>query len=145
MDNVFSAIQCLNASPAVVWQVITDPVHMLQWMGDETMNLTIDTSWIPGTDIIITGTHHQPFENKGIVLQCIPEQQLSYSHLSSLSRLPDEPDSYTRIDFHLVPNGAQTKLELTISNFPTESIQKHLEFYWRTTMVKIKKYTARSL
>jgi len=79
------------------------------------------------------------------VLQCIPEQQLSYTHLSSLSRLPDEPDNYTRIDFYLMPNGAQTKLELTISNFPTESIQKHLEFYWRTTMVKIKKYAARSL
>ncbi|MNS62243.1 hypothetical protein D3C72_952970 [compost metagenome] len=145
MDHIFSAIQYLNGSPAVVWQVITNPVHMLQWTGDETMNLTIDTNWIPGTEIIITGNHHQPFENKGIVLQCIPEQQLSYTHLSSLSRLPDEPDNYTRIDFHLVPNGAQTKLELTISNFPTESIQKHLEFYWRTTMVKIKKYAARSL
>jgi uncharacterized protein YndB with AHSA1/START domain len=144
MDNNFSSIQYLNALTATVWQVLTDPVHMLQWMGDETMNLAIDTDWIPSRKMMIRGTHHQPFENKGIVLECIPEQQLSYTHLSSLSRLPDEPENYTRLDFYLEPDGVQTKLKLEISNFPTESIQKHLEFYWRTTMIKIKRYAERS-
>jgi uncharacterized protein YndB with AHSA1/START domain len=143
--DIFVNTMYINASTATVWQVLTDPVHMLQWMGDDSMNLRVDTNWMPGTEIKITGTHHQPFENKGIVLECIPEQQLSYTHLSSLSQLADDHENYTHMDFYLMPDGVQTKLKLEISNFPTESIQKHLGFYWRTTMIKIKRYAERSI
>jgi hypothetical protein len=35
----------------------------------------------------------------------------------------------------------QTSLTLTINNFPTETIYRHLDFYWRTTLVMLKKFT----
>ncbi|HEY8894738.1 MAG TPA: SRPBCC domain-containing protein, partial [Niastella sp.] len=78
---------------------------------------------------------------KGTVLQFEPGKVLSYSHLSSLSRLPDQPNNYTVITFNLAPLQDQTSLTLTINNFPTETIYRHLDFYWRTTLVMLKKFT----
>ena len=38
-----------------------------------------------------------------------------------------------------LPTDQQTQLTATIENFPTETIRKHLGFYWRATIVMIKK------
>jgi hypothetical protein len=43
------------------------------------------------------------FENKGIILKYLKERILSYSHLSSVSRLPDNIENYTVIEFVLTP------------------------------------------
>jgi hypothetical protein len=66
------------------------------------------------------------------------ERKLSFTHLSSVSKLPDIPESYSTLTFILEPIDNITHLKLNIDNFPTESIRKHLEFYWRTTLVILK-------
>lgn len=123
----------IDCSPAIIWQVLTDTAIMPRWMGEE-MDLTIVTSWEVGSPIVINGFHHAAFENKGTVLRYEPFQLLSYSHLSSMSGLADVPENYTILSFLL--NG--TELTISFSNFPTEAIQKHLEFYWRGTIYRIK-------
>ncbi|HEX5555360.1 MAG TPA: SRPBCC domain-containing protein [Chitinophagaceae bacterium] len=80
------------------------------------------------------------FENKGIILKYLKERILSYSHLSSVSRLPDNIENYTVIEFVLTPLNKQTTLTINITNFPAEAIQKHLAFYWRGTIYNIKQY-----
>ena len=79
------------------------------------------------------------FENRGTVLQCEPNNVLRYSHLSSLSRLPDEAGNYSVIEFRLTPLNDRTSLTLTIDNCPTEVIFRHLDFYSRTTIEVMKK------
>lgn len=79
------------------------------------------------------------FENRGTVLQFEPEKALQYTHLSSISRLPDRPENHATIAFRLIPIGDQTTLELTLSNFHNESIQKHLVFYWNVTLEVLKR------
>lgn len=73
-----------------------------------------------------------------MVLVFEPNKTLKYTHLSSLSRLADLDENYSILEFILMPEGNQTRLSLTISNFPTETIFKHLDFYWNTTRVMIK-------
>ncbi len=107
-------------------------------MGEPGMNIEVHTNWQISTPIIIRGFHHVKFENKGTVLKFDKYSRLSYTHLSSLSQLADLPESYSIIEFILTPVDGQTSLTLNITNFPTESIRKHLEFYWRTTIFKIK-------
>jgi len=131
----------INAPVHTVWDTLTQPNLMTQWMGGDTFQLNIQTSWQVNGPIIMTGFHHLPFENKGTVLQFEPGKVLSYSHLSSLSRLPDQPENYTVITFNLAPLQDQTSLTLTINNFPTETIYRHLDFYWRTTLMMLKKFT----
>jgi hypothetical protein len=110
-------------------------------MGESEMNLEIITNWNVNSPVIIKGFHHLQFENRGIVLQHQPNKLLQYSHLSSLSRLEDKTSNYSIIKFELSPVQNQTELKLTIENFTTESIYKHLSFYWRTTIEKIKMFS----
>lgn len=128
----------INAAAATVWQTLTDPAVMQQWMAES--ELTIDTDWTVGSPILIRGElHHLPFANKGTVLQFMPEQLLQYTHLSSLSALPDQPDSYSILTFQLAPTATQTALTVTVTNFPTETIYKHLAFYWTVVLEILKR------
>ena len=138
MDGKFSTTVSINATPAKVWTILTTPQLMSEWMGEE-MDVKVVTNWSLNSPILIHGFHHLRFENKGLVLQYDEGKVLSYSHLSDISRLPDNPENYSVLEFVLTPAEQKTLLTLNIENFPTEIIRKHLEFYWRTTIIGVKK------
>ena len=138
MLNEFSATVTINSKPAEVWSALTDLERMAKWMGEPDMGIEVQTNWGIETPILIRGFHHVKFENKGAVLKYEKERRLSYSHLSSVSRLPDKQENYSILEFILAPIENHTILTVNIENFPTETIRKHLEFYWRTTILAIK-------
>ena len=128
----------INAAPSKVWDALTNPELMKRWMSETEIKITTD--WEVGNPFIIHGNLHGiNFENNGTVLQFEREKVLKYSHLNSLSRLPDEPRNYSMIEFTLAPRENQTSLTVTLSNFPTESIYKHLVFYWNVTLEILKR------
>jgi uncharacterized protein YndB with AHSA1/START domain len=131
-DNVFSKTTVINASTSKVWAALTDTDLMKKWMSES--DIQIITDWVVGNPMIIRGKlHGVKFENKGTVLTFKPEKILQYSHSSSLSRLPDTPESYCVIEFRLEPVDDQTRLTVAVSNFPNEIIYKHMAFYWNVT------------
>jgi uncharacterized protein YndB with AHSA1/START domain len=137
-DNIVNKMIHINASPSKVWEALTHPELMKKWMSETEINILTD--WQVGTPMVIRGRLHGiNFENRGTVLHFEPEKTLQYSHLSSLSRLPDEPESYSVLEFRLAPMENQTTLTLTVRNFPTETIYKHLAFYWNVTLEILKK------
>jgi uncharacterized protein YndB with AHSA1/START domain len=128
----------INASTSQVWDALTNPALMKKWMAETEIHILTD--WQVGSPIVIRGNLHGiNFENKGIVLQFEHEKVLQYNHLSSISRLPDRPENYSAIEFKLTAMENQTALTLTLSNFPTETIYKHLFFYWNVTLEILKK------
>lgn len=141
MNRNFLATVTINSYPDKIWTILTDLNIMPQWQGDPEMNIEVQTDWKINSPISIRGFHHVNFENKGIILQYDKENILSYNHLSSVSRLEDKQENYTSIEFVLTPVNKQTKLTINIENFPTETIQKHLEFYWQSTILTIKRET----
>ncbi len=134
----------IDADSANVWAALTETEALASWLGEPEMGVEVQTAWQIGSSITIRGFHHVHFENKGVILCYEPGVKLSYSHLSSISRLPDLPANYSVLEFELVPKSDQTVLTLILSNFPTETIRKHLEFYWRVTLPKIKQYVERT-
>jgi uncharacterized protein YndB with AHSA1/START domain len=134
----FQFTTTINASPERLWKFLTDPKLMIQWMGDPELQLEIKTDWKEGQPFITRGFHHVGFENRGIVLRVESPHLLRYSHLSSLSRLADKAENYSIIEFKLAPVKEQTSLAVIVSGFPTNTIYKHLEFYWRGTIEAIK-------
>lgn len=128
----------IHAPTATVWAALTVPALMARWMAEEPIEII--TSWQVGQPILIRGqVHGLPFENSGTVLQCEPDQLLQYTHLSSLSRLPDRPESYTILEFRLTPGPESTTLTLKVWNFPTVAIYKHLVFYWPVALQVLKR------
>jgi uncharacterized protein YndB with AHSA1/START domain len=134
----------IKAPPYKVWDTLTNTDLMKQWMGEPEMQIEVITDWKVGSPIVIKGFHHVKFENKGTVLHYDPNKMLKYNYLSSISRLADQPEHYTSIEFTLSPEEDQTRLILTLSNFPTESIFKHVGFYWRTTIHMMKNLAEQS-
>jgi uncharacterized protein YndB with AHSA1/START domain len=130
----------INAPRSTVWDGLTNPASMQQWMGTPKMRLQIISSWKVAEPILITGLLHGAFENKGTIVRFEPEHRLCYTHLSSSSRLPDEPQNYAVLCFELADVATQTAVSLTVDHFPTETIFKHLNFYWRTAMEVFKKF-----
>jgi uncharacterized protein YndB with AHSA1/START domain len=137
---MFSNTLRIQSSPTIIWKALTHPELMQQWMGEPEMLLEIDTNWEVGKSIIIRGFHHVRFENIGVVLQYEPPRLLSYSSLNSVSHLPDIPENHCVLTFLLTPIENETELTITVHNFPTETIFKHLEFYWRTTLHLLKNF-----
>ncbi len=138
MNQLIEKSITINSSPHKVWSYLTKPELMIKWAGEPDMSLEILTNWEVGSDFIIKGFHNTKFENKGVVMQFDPYRILQYSHLSSVSRLPDTIENYSIITFLLTPKNAQTILSFRIENFPTEIILKHLDFYWDGTLSIIK-------
>lgn len=128
----------INSTPDIVWQFLTDPKMMEQWMGDKEMKIRVRTDWNVGNPILINGFHHVKFENRGIVLAYKTQELVSYTHLSSLSHLPDVRENYSIVTFLLTEINRQTQLSLRLENFPTESIYKHMNFYWKGTLIHFK-------
>ena len=129
----------IDAPRSAVWEALTNPASIRQWMGGTALGIAISTDWKVGGPLLVTGFHHAAFQNRGTILRFEPQELLCYTHLSSLSRLSDEPQSYSTLCFALaaVP---QTSLTLTIDTFPTEAIFKHLNFYWGVTLEVFKRF-----
>ncbi len=132
----------IAVSPVAVWQVLTDRAQIHRWLAEPQVAAQLETTWQVGSPIVIRGVHHVPFEARGTVQVCDPPTRLCYSQLSSLSGLPDVPESYAQIAFALrlldPATDGGTQLQLTIKRCATEAIYKHLEFYWGTTLRLIK-------
>ncbi len=128
----------IDAPVSIVWENLTNPKRMKLWMGEPEMNLEIISSWKAGQPIIIKGFHHVKFENKGKLLTKEVNRILKYNYISSISRLTDQPENYTVVEFQLIPMENRTNLILTLSNFPTESIFRHVDFYWKGTIKILK-------
>lgn len=133
MEQIITNTTTINASTFTVWRNLTEPELMRKWMAEQEMNIEVITDWTVGSVIVIKGFHHIEFQNRGRVLRFEPGRLLQYNYLSSISRLADKPENYTSIEYGLVPSGNQTVLTVTVANFPTETIFKHLNFYWLST------------
>ena len=136
----FSVGVVVDAAADDVWRALTDPAAIAAWMREPAMDVRVATSWQIGSPIVITGFLHGRFENRGVVLVSDGPRHLRYTHLSSISRLPDVAESYTICDFVLAPLEQKTLLTATFSGFPTVSIFKHLSFYWRGTLPILQRY-----
>jgi uncharacterized protein YndB with AHSA1/START domain len=124
----------IAAPPATVWNALTDPAAMRMWMGEPDMAIEVATDWRPGSPIVISGEHHGPFRNHGIVLDAVPGALLRYTHLSSVSALADLSEHYSVIAFALDAVDGGTAVRLTVERFATDTIYRHLNLYWRGTL-----------
>jgi|GEM_PF-2167995 len=109
---------------------LAEPSRMAEWMGDDAMPVSVEHEGRAGGLIVVRGRQHVPFENRGRIVRWDPPRRFTWTHLSTLSNLPDEPASYTTLDFALEPACGGTTLSFTMHGFPTLVIRKHLVLYW---------------
>jgi uncharacterized protein YndB with AHSA1/START domain len=97
MPEVIRREIIINAREGAVWNALTNPVVLKQWMTEPEMEMDIFTDWTVGSPIVNKGFHHIKFEDRGAVLKFEPNKILEYTYLSSSSRLPDKLENYTHM------------------------------------------------
>jgi len=133
----------INASISAVWQALTNPEQLKEWRSPDRTS-TVTAEWRVGGPILFEGTwDRRKYLDRGTILAFDPEKNLCYDMWSKLSRLPDSPENYTLVEFTLTPTANGTSLTLTHSNFQSEAIYGHANFYWVTALDRLKKLSER--
>ena len=143
-DQAITKTVTINATPARVWETITNPDSIKAWL-TENGTTTVISDWKIGSPILFTGTWHKiKYTDKGTILQFEPEKVLAYSYWSRFSKLPDRIENYSLIEFRLTPGDHQTLHTLTHSNLVAEGMVGHSNFYWNITLHRIRKLIEKS-
>ncbi|MEJ0021691.1 MAG: SRPBCC family protein [Candidatus Doudnabacteria bacterium] len=120
-----------------VWQALTDPVMVKQWLYGTDMSVT---EWKIGGEIRYKGEWEgKKYEDKGTILEIEPEKLLVSTYWSSMSGTPDVPESYQKVSYKLDPSGGGTKLTITQEGNATEESAKHSEGNWNQVLQSLKK------
>lgn len=134
-ENVVVDVSILiNASTSDVWETLINPNYIKQYMfGTDTI-----TTWKKGSGITWKGSWEgKNYEDKGVVIEIIPERLLKYTYWSSMSGLEDKPENYKNITCTLIKEGDKTLLKISQDN-NTEASKKHSEENWKVVGSKIK-------
>jgi len=130
----------INASSGAVWQALVTPAAIQEYM----FGTTVISDWVVGSPIVWRGEWQAlAYEDKGIILQVVPERTLEYSHFSPLSGAPDLPENYHIVTVELSPDGGRTHVSLHQDNNPTEQAREHSEKHWGMLLAALKQFLER--
>jgi uncharacterized protein YndB with AHSA1/START domain len=126
----------IHAPAARVWHCLTDPELVKQVMfGSE-----VKTDWKEGSEIIYSGIWEgKPFEDKGKVVQIVPEKEMVTTHFSPLSGKEDIPENYQTVTYELAEVDGKTTVTLTQDNNPDEAARDESVKNWKMTLESLKR------
>lgn len=133
MDMIIEKTRDINASKKAVWNVLTDPNYIRDWLG-----VQIETDWREESPITFSFSWDgKSFTDRGHVLKFKELDTFSYDYWSQFSGTPDAPENYSIISFQLFDKHDSTTLILTHRNFSTPTMYKHSDKNWEETLDKI--------
>jgi uncharacterized protein YndB with AHSA1/START domain len=133
---IAKASTTIAAPVAKVWQALVTPETVKQYM----FGTTVVSDWKEGAPIVWKGEWQgERYEDKGQILQMVPERLLCYSHFSPFAGLPDKPENYHTVTIELADQGGRTQVSLAQDNNPTDEARAHSEKNWQTMLDGLKR------
>lgn len=133
-ENTVEKERMIEAEVTQVWDVLTSPEHIEQWLGTQT-----ESEWKKGSPITFSFSWDgKDLVDKGKIVAFKKNKTFSYTYWSSLSGLPDTEDNYSKITFDLQSDGNATKLMLTHTHFATKTMYEHSNENWESSLDAIK-------
>ncbi len=134
MKDVLKVSVIIKAPAEKVWHGLTDPKLVKQYF----FGTEVDSTWKKGSPIFFRGQWDgKAYEDKGTILSIHPGQDVSYSYWSSMSGVPDLPENYHTVSYHLTKQGSET--QVTISQETEPAKKEHSEKNWRRVLDGLKK------
>ena len=126
----------IHAPVSKVWQALTDPALIKQYL----FNTNTVTDWKKGSDITWSGVHEgKSYQDKGTIVDIIPERKLHTTHYSPLSGKEDKQENYHNVIYELETGGEQTIITLTQDNVTNEKELEHVHGNWDMILEGMKK------
>ena len=126
----------IYSSPSSVWKALIDPEIVKQYM----YGAEVYSDWQVGSSITYKGVWEgRPYEDKGTILEIIPERVLSYTYWSPLSGTDDFEDNYAHVTYHVSEYDDETTLTITQDNLETDEAVVAAEENWMKVAGNIKR------
>ena len=126
----------INANKATVWKALIEPEMIKQYL----FGTEVECDWKVGSPIRWRGVWEgKRYEDKGTVLENIPEKKLKTNYWSSMSGSADIPENYVTVTYELEEKGSSTVLTIIQDGIKTEEAKKHMEENWMCVLGGIKK------
>ncbi|HEY8690757.1 MAG TPA: SRPBCC family protein [Chitinophagaceae bacterium] len=126
----------INVPALKVWEALITPSIIKQYFfGTDAIS-----DWKVGSPLIFKGEWQgKKYEDKGTILDIIPQKLFKYSYWSSMSGIEDKPENYVNVAYELSGNNDTTTLTVTQENIPDEKTKEHSEENWRKVIGDLKK------
>jgi uncharacterized protein YndB with AHSA1/START domain len=126
----------INAPVNKVWQALTDPALIKQWLfGTDTKS-----DWKKGSRITYSGEWEgKHYEDKGEIIDIVPERLLHTTYFSSMSGKEDRPENYANVMYEITPQNGGSLLSISNDNIDDEKTQQHVKENWTMVLETMKK------
>ena len=136
-DLTAKAQTTINASSEKVWESLTDPKMIKEYM----FGTNVSSDREKGSPIIWKGEmNNKKYEDKGEILEIVPNKILKYTHFSPISGQPDKPENYHTVAIALNEEKNKTSLTLTQDHNDSEKARSEPEKSWNGMMESLKKF-----
>lgn len=126
----------LNVPPARVWQALTTPAEIKQYL----FGTDAESDWKEGSTVRYTGEWEgTKYEDKGEIIESIPNELLHTTYYSSMSGKEDKPENYANVIYRIEPAGKQTVLTITQDNNADAKSRDHSQANWNMVLQSFKK------
>lgn len=130
----------IDAPPDRVWNVITDPAAVKEFM----FGADLVTDWTVGGPIAWRGEWEgKPYEDKGEILEVAPGRKLVHTHFSPLGGEEDKPENYHTLTWTLEDRAGATRLTLAQDNNASEDAAEHSQGMWDMLVADVKQIAER--
>lgn len=130
----------ISAPVSKVWKALTDPEMIKKYF----FGTEASSDWKVGSTIYYRGIwEDKPYEDKGIILDLIPERQLAINYWSNRSGKPDLPENYSPYSYELIDEGQKTRLTLGQEDTYSAETLKNAWQHWDIVMDGLKKLVER--
>ena len=126
----------IAATPAKVWEALTDPAKVKQYLFGTNMS----ADWRVGGRITYSGEWEgKQYVDGGEILELVPEKILKSTYWSSMSGTEDKPENYVNVTYALEEISGGTKLTVIQDNNKTADSAEHSGNNWQMVLDALKK------
>jgi uncharacterized protein YndB with AHSA1/START domain len=126
----------LNSPVGKVWQALIDPEQIKQYL----FGTQATSDWKKGSPITYIGEWEgRQYEDKGRVIEIVPNKLLHTTYWSSMSGKEDKPENYNNVIYKVDAEDGQTKVTITQDNIKDEAEKAHMIQNWTTVLQSMKK------
>ena len=126
----------IHATAASVWQALTNPEQIKQYL----FGTEATSDWKQGSPITYKGEWQgKAYEDKGTIVDIIPEQRLHTTYWSGMGGKEDKPENYANVIYDLKPEADHTTVTITQDNIDDEAGVKHMNENWGMVLDNLKK------
>jgi uncharacterized protein YndB with AHSA1/START domain len=126
----------INAPANKVWKALTDPAMIKQYL----FGTEAKSDWKKGSPISYIGEWEgKRYEDKGKIVDIVPEKLLHTTYLSGTSGKEDKQENYANVIYKLEPENGHTTVHLSQDNIEDEKGVKHMEENWGKVLEGMKK------